>query len=154
MIVTDNGKTMTLAELAARLCHSFECDRYNDGGCPAASYCSVGHNGMLDWLRKVLQDDFDEDGRQQVYDRALAKNGAQLQSVVALEELSEAQKEICKCLRGCGNVDHLAEEVADATIMLEQIRMIYGIGDSVRRYMDAKVQRLEDRLKGGDNNVH
>lgn len=92
----------------------------------------------------------DYEGRRAIYARAIMQNGTLLQAVVALEELSEAQKEICKCLRGCGNVDHLAEEVADATIMLEQIRMIYGIGDSVIRYMDAKVQRLEDRLKGGE----
>ncbi len=89
--------------------------------------------------------------RRAVYARAIMQNGAQLQLIVALEELSEAQKEICKHLRGCGNVEHLAEEVADATIMLEQIRMMYGINESVCQYMDAKVLRLADRLQAGDN---
>ena len=152
MIITDGEKTMTLTELAVRICNSYT---YEDcGTCPATNYCRAGHNGMMDWLHKVLQDEYDEAGRQAVYARAYAQNGAQLQSIVALEELSEAQKEICKFLRGCGSVDHLAEEVADATIVLEQIRMIYGINDSVCKYMDAKVQRLADRLKGGDNDVH
>lgn len=87
-----------------------------------------------------------------VYKRAIEQNGAQLQSVVALEELSEAQKEICKFLRGCGSIEHLAEEVADAIIMLEQIREIFSINDAVCDWINRKVQRLEDRLRkaGGD----
>lgn len=89
----------------------------------------------------------DYEERRAVYARAIAQNGVQLQEIVALEELSEAQKEICKFLRGCGNVDNLAEEVADATIMLEQIRMLYGINERVCQYIDAKVQRLADRLQ-------
>lgn len=90
------------------------------------------------------------EARLKVYGAAIEQNGAQLQSVVALEELSEAQKEICKFLRGCGNVDNLAEEVADATIMLEQIRVIFNINDAVCGWIDRKVQRLADRLKGGE----
>jgi hypothetical protein len=85
-----------------------------------------------------------------VYEKAIARNGVLLQAIVALEELSEAQKEICKLLREEGNLEHLAEEVADATIMLEQLRIMFNINDSVSSYMDAKVQRLADRLKGGD----
>ena len=94
----------------------------------------------------------DYEARRKIYDAALTQNGAQLQSVVALEELSEAQKEICKFLRGCGSVEHLAEEIADATIMLEQMRIIYGINDRVCQYIDAKVQRLADRLRTAENN--
>jgi hypothetical protein len=89
----------------------------------------------------------DYEARRAVYARAIKQNGAQLQQIVALEELSEAQKEICKHLRGCGSLDHLAEEIADATIMLEQVRMIYCINERVCQHMDAKVQRLADRLQ-------
>lgn len=85
-----------------------------------------------------------------VYESAVARNGILLQAIVALEELSEAQKEICKLLREEGNLDHLAEEVADATIMLEQLRIMFDINDRVCSYMDEKVQRLKDRLKGGE----
>ena len=84
-----------------------------------------------------------------VYENAIARNGVLLQAIVAIEELSEAQKEICKFLREEGNAEHLAEEVADATIMLEQLRIMFDINEAVCRYMDAKVQRLADRLKGG-----
>ena len=84
-----------------------------------------------------------------VYERAIAKNGRLLQAIVALEELSEAQKEICKLLREEGSLEHLAEEVADATIMLEQLRIMFDINDKVCSYMDAKVQRLADRVNSG-----
>ena len=84
-----------------------------------------------------------------VYESAIARNGILLQAIVALEELSEAQKEICKLLREEGNLEHLAEEVADATIMLEQLRIMFDINEAVCRHMDAKVERLAERLKGG-----
>lgn len=82
-----------------------------------------------------------------VYEKAIARNGVMLQAIVALEELSEAQKEICKLLREEGNVEHLAEEIADATIMLEQLRLMFNINEDVCRYMDAKVLRLEKKIE-------
>ena len=87
-----------------------------------------------------------------VYKSAIARNGVLLQLIVALEELSEAQKEICKYLRDDGSEEHIAEEIADATIMLEQLRIIFDVNDRVCEYMDAKVQRLADRVNGGLTN--
>lgn len=88
--------------------------------------------------------------RNAVYNRAIARNGVLLQLIVALEELSEAQKEICKYLRDEGSAEHIAEEIADATIMLEQLRIIFDVDELVGEYIDAKVQRLAKRLKGGE----
>lgn len=87
------------------------------------------------------------EARAEVYTDALKTYGVNLQLVVALEELSEVQKEICKALRGGTNVFHLAEEVADATIMLEQVRQIFCINDEVCKAMDAKVLRLQQRIE-------
>ena len=84
--------------------------------------------------------------RLKVYAEALATFGTDTQLVVALEELSECQKEICKVLRGDGNMDHLAEEIADATIMLEQLRYFLGLNETVCEKMDQKIQRLDARL--------
>ena len=86
------------------------------------------------------------ENRMAVYKIILDRYGKKMQSIVALEELSECQKEICKFLRDKGNIDHLAEEVADAAIMLEQITQMYGIMDKVLMYMDEKCQRTLDRL--------
>ena len=86
--------------------------------------------------------------RKKTYLNALIWFGTAAQSVVAIEELSECQKEICKFLRGGGDKLHLAEEIADATIMLEQLRIMYGVNEDVCRIMDEKVERLDKKLKG------
>ncbi len=80
---------------------------------------------------------------------AVLRNGWRQQAVVALEELSEVQKELCKFLRGQGDKDHLAEEIADANIVLMQMEMAFGLTGSVGSWIDRKAQRLADRLKGG-----
>ena len=88
--------------------------------------------------------------RVKTYMNALIHFGDKAQMIVAIEELSECQKEICKILRGGENFPHLAEEIADATIMLEQLRLIFNINDDVNECMDAKIRRLEERLNGGN----
>lgn len=88
-----------------------------------------------------------------VYNDAIKRYGRGSQCIVALEELSECQKEICKFLRGKGNLEHLAEEVADATIMLEQVRLMFDLDACVCQVMDEKVQRLSDRLNADSTNI-
>ncbi|MBO5953305.1 MAG: hypothetical protein J6Q53_04195 [Oscillospiraceae bacterium] len=87
------------------------------------------------------------EARAKVYADAIATFGANCQLVVALEEMSELQKEICKALRGDIHPAHLAEEVADATIMLEQVRQIFSINKPVCEMMDSKILRLRERIK-------
>lgn len=88
-----------------------------------------------------------EQQRKKVYNSALIAYGDRVQMTVALEEMAECQQAICKILRGGENFDHLAEEVADAIICLEQIRMLFNIDDRVNYYMDSKVRRLERNLR-------
>lgn len=90
--------------------------------------------------------------RRQVYRKALDRYGTNNQLVVAIEELSEATKELCKYLRGEGNEDHLIEEVADAMIMLEQVMDIYHIRQAVLQMMAHKAERLAKNIKMGDEN--
>ena len=85
--------------------------------------------------------------RCKTYANAILAFGEQNQLIVAIEELSECQKEICKILRGGEDFRNLAEEVADATIMLEQIRLMFNINDCVCNFMDEKIKRLDDRVK-------
>lgn len=63
--------------------------------------------------------------RLKVYADALETFGPEVQLAVALEEMSELQKKLCKALRGFVHPAHVAEELADAAIMLEQIRYIF-----------------------------
>lgn len=46
--------------------------------------------------------------RMQTYTNAMLQYGEKNQYIVAIEELSECQKEICKALRGQLNEEHLA----------------------------------------------
>lgn len=91
--------------------------------------------------------------RKKVYVQAVEQWGVEAQLVVALEELNECGKELCKVLRGKGNMVHLAEEVADATIMLEQIRIMFDINDHVQQQMDRKILRLEQRIQASKEPV-
>lgn len=88
------------------------------------------------------------DQRVKTYTNALIHFGKANQLIVALEELSECQKEICKVMRGESNLDHLAEEIADATIMLEQVRLIFNLNELVYEKMDEKIARPDGKLKG------
>lgn len=69
--------------------------------------------------------------------------------IVAIEELSELQKEICKYLRGKGDMQHIAEEVADVEIMIEQLTMAFNIRADVIRWRRKKFERLSGRMKHG-----
>ena len=86
--------------------------------------------------------------RKKVYQAALRKWGVGLQTMMAVEEMSELTKEICKIKRGKMDLDALADEIADVTIMLEQLREIYGLNDAVCDHMDAKILRLQSRVGG------
>ena len=82
--------------------------------------------------------------------KAIERFGKEAQSIVAMEELAELQKEISKSLRGQKNQEQMAEEIADVTIMIMQLQLMYGITDEkVCEYINHKVKRLEGRLEGG-----
>ena len=89
--------------------------------------------------------------RYDIYKLALNTFGAGPQMIVALEELSEAQKEICKALRGKYNPEHLAEELADAFIMLEQVMKMFSLDNEVEAVMVEKIERLKNRIKNASS---
>ena len=69
----------------------------------------------------------------------------------AIEELSELIVSICHLPDGKCSKEDLADELADATIMCEQLRQVYDINDEVCRHMDYKVLRLAQRMRGHDH---
>ena len=90
---------------------------------------------------------FNRTERNDVYAKALKKWGVEMQATVAIEEMSEVIKEITKAMRGELNREHLAEEIADATIMLEQLRQMFNINDSVESWMDYKIAALKRKVQ-------
>ena len=85
----------------------------------------------------------------EVLQRARDTYGSSMQIVVMMEEMSELQKELCKYLRGRGSFEHIAEEIADVEIMLEQMKMLFCCTDDVRNERRRKVERLKERLDNG-----
>lgn len=99
---------------------------------------------MTDNIRALLQ-------------RAIDTHGAQIQIFKAVEEMGELTQALAKLAGNPGApnpdynkiVDHVAEEVADVCIMLEQICMIFDVEDRAVRWRWHKLQRLKERLDQG-----
>lgn len=58
---------------------------------------------------------------QEILKYAVETYGAQAQTLMVFEEMSELQKELCKHARGKDNQEAIAEEIADVQIMLGQM---------------------------------
>ena len=83
-----------------------------------------------------------------VMTKAIETYGVIPQMVVAMEEMSELTKELCKAYRGNGNPENIAEEIADVEIMLQQLMIIFNAEGDVGRIARAKLKRLNLRMKG------
>ena len=69
------------------------------------------------------------------------------QVVVAIEELSELQKELCKSLRDKTNKENIIEEMADVIIMINQMQMYFKISDEeLHQEINYKLNRTKERL--------
>ena len=87
-----------------------------------------------------------------ILEKALDTYGSQAQITMVFEEMSELRKELCKYLRGKNDsetIEHVAEEIADVEIMLEQMKLLFGIDDDVADYREEKILRLKWRLEEG-----
>lgn len=88
--------------------------------------------------------------REEIIKRAISVYGMDAQLLMAIEEMSELTKAICKekCERGSEKwyqaVDNIAEEIADVQIMLDQLRTMYSIYTG--SIEEQKLIRLQDRL--------
>lgn len=84
--------------------------------------------------------------REEVYRMAVACFGKPPQKLMAIEEMSELTKAICKDFRGNLNMENLVEEMADVQIMLEQLKIIYDAHEAVDAAMELKIKRLRQLL--------
>jgi hypothetical protein len=78
---------------------------------------------------------------------AITVFGADAQQDKLLEEMAELQKEILKHRLGEDNLVHIAEEIADVEIMLEQMKMIFSCAGRVKAFRAGKLHRLEQRTR-------
>lgn len=75
--------------------------------------------------------------------------GKEPQMIVAIEELAELQKEITKRLRPTRmTVFGLVEEIADVEVMINQLKLIFGISEAeIARERDYKINRTLERIE-------
>lgn len=85
----------------------------------------------------------------ELFRQALQQFGVNRQVLVAVEELSELQKELLKNInRGENNRDHIKEELVDVLIIIRELILIYGftLGE-LQEIAEAKQERLRSYLK-------
>lgn len=89
--------------------------------------------------------------QKQIMLKALRKYGVDAQDDIAIEEMSELTKAIIKNRRykTFSTIENLYEELADVSIMLEQMMMSLD-KDRVQVYINQKLERFNERL--GENN--
>lgn len=88
------------------------------------------------------------------YNKAIELYGEKAQKLMAIEEMSELTKEICKDFRGKLDREHLIEEMADVLIMLDQMLILYKIsGEEVGLMRIKKVERLKERLEKQNDEI-
>lgn len=78
---------------------------------------------------------------------ALDTYGAEAQTLMLFEEMSELMKELCKHARGKDNRVCIAEEIADVRIMLDQMAMLHDCEDDAELYRELKIKRLGERIR-------
>lgn len=87
---------------------------------------------------------------------AIRTFGESNQITVAIEEMSELTKELCKVKRQFSEgekylsqdtLNALAEEMADVSIVLEQLKIIFSNVVEVEHFVDKKINRLLLRIK-------
>lgn len=78
--------------------------------------------------------------------RAVDTYGKEHQLIICMEEMAELTKELSKNMRGQDNLPHIAEEVADVEIMLEHVKVIFGIREDVTTVKDEKLIRLNNTI--------
>ena len=77
--------------------------------------------------------------------------GAEAQTWMAIEEMSELSNALAKHRRDRVTKENVCEEIADVAIMMMQLTHIYG-ADEVNNYFNQKIDRLDERLaKHRDN---
>ena len=92
--------------------------------------------------------------RLKLYDAAITRWGVGAQKNMAYEEIGELLTALARDGRGRTRTEDLLTELADVTIMCEQLAFILGF-DDYEKELDRKLIRLRDEklhLNDGDNN--
>lgn len=113
------------------------------------------NNMSRDWLdfmeafAYLLNEQIQAEHDRGINQSAIYKYGGERQKKKLFEEMAELMQAICHTDDGKDDKWHIAEEIADVQIMLEQMIFLYGIRGEVNRQHELKIKRLNDRVNGG-----
>lgn len=84
-----------------------------------------------------------------IFEQAVAKWGKHSQIKMAIEELSELITELCKIDRLVNGTtpEKVAEEIADARLMIDQVEYMLEIASDVAELRQKKLKRLRELLE-------
>ena len=85
------------------------------------------------------------DYERSVLDRALEHNGELVQSLKAVEEMSELTNVLTKRIFGRADIPEVVDEIADLQILLAQLSILYNEKDVIDR-IAYKIGRLDRRI--------
>lgn len=108
-------------------------------------YCEA-----LDMAVAALKQSAGRDAQHDVFKDAIEEFGEAAQVTMVFEEMAELQKELCKWMRNGESVEathHIAEEIADVEIMLDQMKLIFDCAGLSQGYRRAKTARLAGRIE-------
>lgn len=81
-----------------------------------------------------------------IYRKALDTYGYFKQRLMVFEECGELINAMAKADRGRANVVDIITELADVSIMVEQMAVFFGY-DAFEKEKERKIERLKDRLE-------
>ena len=109
----------------------------------------VDADTLIEMSKDVIMTMYDnETTKEEMYKKLFEKYDTK-QIIVAIEELSELQKELCKMLRNgnTDNIEHIKEEIADVSIMLDQLVYYFKIDkEDLLKIQTEKLNRTKERL--------
>lgn len=89
------------------------------------------------------------------YKQAIELYGEHAQKLMAIEEMSELTKEICKDFRGKLDREHLIEEMTDVLITMDQMMIMYEISvNEIKQMREGKLERLKERMDKANDEIN
>jgi NTP pyrophosphatase (non-canonical NTP hydrolase) len=82
-----------------------------------------------------------------IFERCIRVWGTIPQMRMAIEEMAELTKEICKAFRGEDNRTQILDEIADVLIMLKQLSIVYSMTrEEIEKQVNFKLSRIKVKL--------
>ena len=105
-----------------------------------------GGNNVYCWdVHKIASSDGvlgDIDIPKEYISGLIKQYGKEQQPVICIEELSELQKEICKFMRGKGDVEHITEEITHCLISISVIMEMIDIDkEKIQQHIANKIKQ-------------